>query len=76
MEQHQHPLTRLRRERGIKSQHDLAELAGVSEGSIQKLEAGTRQRGGATMFRIAKALDLHPTDIVENGQCEIAELLR
>lgn len=71
-----HPLTKLRHDRGIQSQSALADRAGVSVSSIQKLEAGTRQRGGAALFKVAQALDVHPADIVEPGQCEVAELLR
>lgn len=51
------------------SQTDLAEVSGVSEPTIKRLEAGDGELGGrtATVNAIRSALELHGIRFLENG---------
>lgn len=56
-------LRQLRRSRGL-SQRDLAELAGVSPGTVFRLENGLRGAYPTTMTKLASALGVQPKELV------------
>ena len=56
-------LRRLRREAGL-SQRELGEKAGVSPGTVYKLENGLRGAYPATLRKLARALGVAPADLV------------
>lgn len=52
-------LAKLRKEKGIKSQRELAELSGIPESTIKKLEAGsTKQPSYETLMVLGRFFDL------------------
>lgn len=55
---------RLRKDRGL-SQAQLAELAGVEQGTISKIEVGSRRGDPETLERIAKALSVSVEELGE-----------
>lgn len=58
-----HRIATLRRERGY-SQDDLAQLTGVERRTIQRYEAAASSPGFAELLLIARALDIHVTDLL------------
>jgi transcriptional regulator with XRE-family HTH domain len=63
-------LTRLRsiRERSALTQFELAERAGLSKGAILKIEAGRSEPRPATIRKLAEALGVQPTQLMEPEQ--------
>lgn len=51
-------LRALRKERGIDSQRELAELSGVPESTLKKLEAGMTEPGLGTLLKLGKFFGL------------------
>jgi transcriptional regulator with XRE-family HTH domain len=49
----------------ILTQQELAQLSGVSEASISKIEAGRQDARISTVRKLAKALGIEPTDLVD-----------
>lgn len=62
-------LRRLRREAGL-GQRELAETAGVSPGTVYRLENGLRGAYPATLRKLAAALGVSPADLVLGGRPE------
>ncbi len=58
----------LRRERqnAKLSQRQLGELAGVSQGTVSDIENGAREPGLGLVIRLARALQLHPADLLRD----------
>lgn len=57
-----------KREAAGMSQKALGEAAGISDSAIQRIEAGQRKTPGwDTLCKIAKALDIHPFEILQNA---------
>lgn len=57
-----------KREASGMSQKALGEVAGLSDSAIQRIEAGTRKTPSwDTLCKIAKALDIHPFEILQNA---------
>jgi transcriptional regulator with XRE-family HTH domain len=54
----EHPLTKLRRAAGIKSQRELARRAGMRSASISEYEAGKVMPSPRSLARLARALDV------------------
>lgn len=57
-------LKKLRKQRGIKTQEDLARLSGISVATIKSLESGRKQPGKETLLKLSEFFD-----------CEIEYLL-
>lgn len=53
----------LRKERGL-SQDVLSGLAGIARTHLTMIESGTKQANFETLWRLALALDLRPSDLV------------
>lgn len=50
------------------SQKALGEAAGLSDSAIQRIEAGSRKNPSwDSLCKIAKALDIHPFEILQNA---------
>lgn len=66
------PGLRQARENAFLSQTDLAKKAGLTQSTIWSLEAGDTGRGAypATIRKLAKALDVHPTALVKEPNTE------
>ncbi|MDP1901813.1 MAG: helix-turn-helix transcriptional regulator [Rubrivivax sp.] len=64
-------LHRLRRQRGL-AQDDFAFKCGMSASAISKIERGLKSPKLDTIFRIAKALDIQPAELIAAVQLEIA----
>jgi DNA-binding XRE family transcriptional regulator len=58
-----HRIAALRRERGL-SQDDLAEATGLERRTIQRYENAISSPGFAELHLIARALDVHVTDLL------------
>ncbi|MFI2349680.1 helix-turn-helix domain-containing protein [Streptomyces sp. NPDC019443] len=58
-----HRIATLRRDRGY-SQDDLAELTGLDRRTIQRYENAVSAPGFAELLLIARALDVHVTDLL------------
>ncbi len=56
-------LRRLRREAGL-GQRELAEKAGISPGTVYRLENGLRGAYPTTLLKLARALGVGPADLV------------
>lgn len=57
-----------KREASGLSQKALGEAAGLSDSAIQRIEAGSRKTPNwETLCKIAKALDFHPFEILQNA---------
>ncbi|SES84290.1 DNA-binding transcriptional regulator, XRE-family HTH domain [Draconibacterium orientale] len=63
-------LRELRTERGI-SQEKLAEYCDLDRTYISLLERGQRQPTISTLFKIANALRIKPSDLVKNVEREL-----
>ncbi len=59
----------LRRERGL-SQEVLSGFAGIARTHLTMIENGTKQANFETIWRIALALDLRPSQLVEQIERE------
>lgn len=59
----------LRRERGL-SQEVLSGFAGIARTHLTMIENGTKQANFETIWRIALALDLRPSQLVEQNERE------
>lgn len=64
---HTHPLKNLRQQRGI-SQSQVAQLAGISQGSVARIEAGGRLGHSATAAAVARALNVPLAEVIEPQQ--------
>jgi transcriptional regulator with XRE-family HTH domain len=62
-------LRALRRSRGL-SQEDLSELAGVSAGTVYRLENELRGAYPVTVRKLASALDVSPAELVRGHRRE------
>ena len=49
------------------TQEDLATLSGLSTRFLQDLEAGKKQASVVTIFKLAKALDVIPQDLLQDA---------
>jgi transcriptional regulator with XRE-family HTH domain len=49
------------------SQQDLADAAGVTESTVNRLENGLQSARLSTMRRLASALDVKPSELLECG---------
>jgi len=58
-------IRRHRNEKGL-SQEKLAELAGLNRNYIGFVERAERSPRVTTIFRIARALDMHPADLIRD----------
>ncbi|MDO6392070.1 helix-turn-helix transcriptional regulator [Pontibacter sp. BT731] len=58
-----HHLKRLRQERGL-TQANLAFEAGLSESQVQRIEYGNHNFTIMTLISLAKALELHPSQLL------------
>lgn len=57
-----------KRESAGLSQKALGEAAGISDSAVQRIESGSRKTPGwETLCKIAKALDFHPFEILQNA---------
>jgi transcriptional regulator with XRE-family HTH domain len=56
-------IRRHRKAKGL-SQEELAELAGLNRNYIGFVERAERSPRAITIFRIARALDIHPADLL------------
>jgi transcriptional regulator with XRE-family HTH domain len=63
----------LRRERGL-SQEVLSGFAGIARTHLTMIENGTKQANFETIWRIALALELRPSQLVEYIERECAAL--
>ena len=61
------PRLRELRERAALSQEDLAKRSGVSRATIADLEADKRPARPSTRRKLAKALEVAPHELTENG---------
>lgn len=58
------------------TQHDLAERAGVSRRTIERVEQAQEQVRLATVHKIAKGLQLRTSDLLQRGKAEPGDPLR
>lgn len=58
------------------SQEKLAEIAGVSIRTIQRLESGDTDPRGDTVIRLSKALDISPEDLLQHKKQEDRSYLK
>jgi transcriptional regulator with XRE-family HTH domain len=56
---------RTERRRRLMSQQDLADKAGTSEATVNRLENGLQQARFSTIRRLAEALDVQPGTLLE-----------
>lgn len=59
-------IQRIRQERRM-SQMDLAEEAGISQGFLAMIETGRKVPTITTIFKLAKALNVRPSALLEDG---------
>lgn len=59
----EHPIRRIRRERGMTAE-DLAASAGVSSATVYRAERGAHQPNNLTLRAFARALGVAPGDLV------------
>lgn len=64
----------LRRERGL-SQEVLSGFAGIARTHLTMIESGTKQANFETIWRIALALELRPSQLVEYIERECMRLM-
>jgi transcriptional regulator with XRE-family HTH domain len=57
-------LRSLRKER-LLTQVELSEMTGVAQDSISSLETGKREAHPGTIRKLAKALDVEPTELIK-----------
>jgi transcriptional regulator with XRE-family HTH domain len=55
------------REERVLSQRELAQLAGVRQGTIASLELGRNAPHAATIRKLAKALGVSPRELLSDG---------
>ncbi|MCF2665270.1 helix-turn-helix transcriptional regulator [Oscillibacter valericigenes] len=60
----------LRKEKGI-SQDVLSGLAGIARTHLTMIESGTKQANFETLWKIALALDIRPSELVSKIEREI-----
>ncbi len=60
----------LRKEKGL-SQDVLSGLAGIARTHLTMIESGSKQANFETIWRIALALDMHPSELVRKIEQEI-----
>ena len=65
-----HPLRELRSERDL-SQEELADLAGVSQDSVSRIERGTNLVYGTAHFKVAAALGVPVSNVLDAEQCNL-----
>ena len=63
-------LQELRHERGL-SQEELAEKCGLHDRYISFLERGLRQPTITTIFKLAKALNITPTELINRVEQQV-----
>jgi transcriptional regulator with XRE-family HTH domain len=56
------------RERALLSQRELAEIAGLTQSTLSRLERGKQSARGKTVRDLARALDVEPHRILVQGQ--------
>ena len=56
------------RERAFLTQAELAEKSGVSEGTINRIEAGKHEPRISTIRKLAKALNVSPDELVRSSE--------
>jgi len=61
----------LRKEKGL-SQDILSGLAGIARTHLTMIENGTKQPNFETIWRIAQALDMRPSELVRKIEDDIA----
>jgi transcriptional regulator with XRE-family HTH domain len=64
------PGLRAQRQRQGITQRELAELAGITQGSVWKLEAGHRGAYPKTIRRLCQALGIIPDDLLREDSAE------
>lgn len=57
-------IRKLRKERGI-SQDVLSGLAGIARTHLSMIECGTKQANFETLCKIAEALDMKPSELIQ-----------
>jgi transcriptional regulator with XRE-family HTH domain len=57
------------------SQEDVSRASGVSQQRVSQIEAGAHIHYGGAVAKIAAALDVSVTDILDAAQCDDAALL-
>lgn len=62
-------MSRIREAKGL-SQKQLAEMVGANQATISKIESGAGNPTLGMMTRIAKALDVHPSDLFAKTNLE------
>lgn len=70
------PFIKRKRKAAGFSQKALGEVAGISDSAIQRIETGSRKvPNWDTLCKIAKALNFHPFEILQNaGYITVADL--
>ena len=63
-------IRRLRNKRGI-SQDVLSGFAGIARTHLTMIENGSKQANFETVWKIANALDMRPSELVAQIECEI-----
>lgn len=72
-------IRRLRKERGIERQEDLAPLCGIKQSTLSDIESKNREFSATVLYAFATALDVSTDEIMYGTQGEIvgkAELVR
>ncbi len=64
------------RERRALSQRDLADLAGVSKNTIHRLERGISQVQPRTLRKLARALALEPSELLDESATQVSPKFR
>ena len=63
-------IRRLRKERGL-SQEVLSGLAGIARTHLTMIESGTKQANFETLWRIAGALNMRPSELVAQIEAQV-----
>ena len=63
------------RKRARMTQKDLAEKSGLATITIQQYERGVREPRAEIVYRIAKALGVLPTKLIDDMEDELAEFI-
>jgi transcriptional regulator with XRE-family HTH domain len=58
------------RERKALTQRELADQAGVTQSTIQRLETGLQEARPTTLRKLAKALGVKPSDLMDPARDE------